>query len=99
MLADIVLDLRQNPEDWIVGWDDHSPPNWIDAVTSITTASLAFPVEIESKDVIAAYNGWLERNVLAPMRAASPNRYKAIVDHVRSFLANLSEYDGGASAP
>ena len=93
MLADAILDLGPNPEEWIVSWDDRLPADWIEAATRIMVASLALPFEIESKEVIKAYNEWLEREVLAPMRATSPARYEAVVDYVRSFVACAGEED------
>ncbi len=93
MLADAILDLSPNPEDWIVGWDKHPPADWIESITNAMTARLAFPVEIEDKKSLEAYNVWLERRVLAPMRATSPDRYDAIIDHMRSFIATASEDD------
>lgn len=95
MLADAILDLRPSPEDWIVGWGDHPPADWIEAVTRAMTARLAFPVEIETKNIVNAYNEWLERKVLAPMRSTSPLRYQAIVNQLRSFVASDSGEDDG----
>ncbi len=91
MLANAILDLRPNPEDWIVGWEGHPPPNWIEAVTRIMVASLALPVEIQNEDVVEAFNEWIERKVWAPMRVTSPDRYQGIVDHLRSFVTTASE--------
>lgn len=98
MLADAILDLGPNPEDWIVAWDDRLAHDWIEAATRMMVVSLALPFEIKSKEVIKAYNEWLERKVLAPMRATSPARYEAVIEHVRSFVAGAGEEDGDEPA-
>ncbi len=93
MLADAILNLHPNPVGWTFAWEDRTPPDWVEAVMRITIASLALPFQIESKDVVKAYNEWLERKVLAPMRSTLPGRYNAVVDHVKSFIADHGEED------
>jgi len=90
-LADTILDLRPKPEDWVGSWSDRAPPNWIETVTRVITASLALPIEIENMEIVQRYNEWLERKVLAPMRATAPDRYRTIVDYLKTFFVEDRE--------
>jgi hypothetical protein len=75
------------PEDWVGRWDGQPPPEWTMAVNRVIKASLALPFELSgNQQAIQAYNEWLERSVLAPMRATEPESYAALVDHVKSFI-------------
>ena len=98
-LSNEVLDLYARPEDWIEGWDDHPPPDWIEVVTRIMMARLAFPIEIESKDIVNAYNDWLEQKLLIPMRELRPSSYKNLVNQLKSFIAMTSDNDVNELTP
>jgi hypothetical protein len=54
----------------------------------VTTASLALPIELQRQETLAAYNDWLESRVLGPLRAMSPECYRAIVDSIRTLIVD-----------
>ena len=90
-IADSILDLRPQPEEWIDRWEGNPPPEWIEAVFRMMTASLALPVELNSDEATRAYNNWLETRVLTPLRSSSPERYRRVVEQVRFLIVNFSE--------
>ena len=49
------------------------------------------PIEIDGEEAVAAYNKWLEKRLLGPLRATAPERYQALVEHVKAFIAAASE--------
>jgi hypothetical protein len=88
-----------DPEDWIACWSGSPPQGWIDAVRSISVASLAMPVELGNDQLVAAYNDWLEGRILEPMRATEPVLYQLVVAHVLAFVhAANEESEGGETA-
>lgn len=92
-IADMALELYPNPEDWIACWGSSPPPDWVDAVRSISVASLSMPVELADDQLVAAYNNWLEARLLKPMRATEPQRYQRVVAQMRSFIDSAQEGD------
>jgi hypothetical protein len=91
-LADYLLKLRPDPTDWATRWEVSPPPGWSEAVFRVMTASLALPIELQRQETLAAYNDWLESRVLGPLRAMSPERYRAVVDSIRMLIV---ESQGG----
>jgi tetratricopeptide (TPR) repeat protein len=91
LIADSILDLRPEPEDWIARWEGHPPPGWSEAVSRMMAASLTLPIELNSQEATRAYNDWLEARVLAPLRNISPERYQAVVQQVRGFILDFPE--------
>lgn len=86
-MADAIFAIRPAAEDWIAQWDGQPPPRWMMAVNRVMASSLAFPFELSgNQEATSAYNEWLERRVLAPMRVAAPESYKLVVEHVRKFI-------------
>jgi hypothetical protein len=85
-LAEYLLNLRPDPTDWATRWEAGPPPGWGDAVFRVMAASLALPVELQRQETLAAYNNWLEARVLSPLRAMSPERYRAVVDSIRTLI-------------
>jgi hypothetical protein len=85
-LAEYLLNLRPDPTDWATRWEAGPPPGWGDAVFRVMPASLALPVELQRQETLAAYNNWLEARVLSPLRAMSPERYRAVVDSIRTLI-------------
>jgi hypothetical protein len=92
-LANAVLDLRLNPEDWVSRWEGAPPPNWLETVRIVIIAGIALPVELASDELVKAYNGWLEQHVLGPLRLRSPKSYEALVAYVRNFVDAISKDD------
>jgi len=86
-VADAILDMRPSPEDWIAGWSGNPPPEWIESVRQVMAAGLVMPFEIDGEEAMAAYNEWLERRILAPLRVAAPDHYQALVGHIKAFIA------------
>lgn len=91
MFSDQVMDLLPRLEDWIVCWRDTPPPDWVEAVTRISVASLSIPVELEDEAATSAYNQWLERRVLEPLRSTAPERYRGIVANIKDFIERARE--------
>jgi hypothetical protein len=87
-LADYLLNLRPDPTDWATRWEVSPPPGWSDAVFRVMTASLALPIELQRRETLAAYNDWLESRVLGPLRTMSPERYRAVVDSIRTLIVD-----------
>jgi hypothetical protein len=93
IISDIALELVPNPEDWISRWEGNPPPEWVEAVRSISIASLAMPVELTDDQSVAAYNDWLEGRLLEPMRATEPELYRRVTAHLRTFIESAREDD------
>ena len=68
LLADAILDLQLIPENWIASWSGTPPLKWVEIVTCVFAASLAMPIEIDGEEAVAAYNKWLEKRLLGPLR-------------------------------
>jgi hypothetical protein len=87
--ADALLDLKISPEDWIARWDGVPPPNCLEAVRLVGIVGLAIAVKLDSAELVHAYNAWLERSVLGPLRARSPK----VVEQIRAFVNAVLEKD------
>ena len=93
-VADAIFGVRPAAEDWLAQWDGHPPPGWIMAVDRVMTSSLALPFELSGdKEATSAYNDWLERRVLGPMRASAPESYKLVVEHLKNFILEAWKED------
>jgi hypothetical protein len=95
ILADSILNLQPCPEDWIDQWDAQVPPNWVSAVSVTLLAGLAVPVQLQDETLTQAYNGWVERNVVEPLRTRAPATYEALVEQVRAFINSIAKEDDG----
>jgi hypothetical protein len=93
-VSDMAFELVPYPEDWVACWGGNPPPEWVDAVRSISVASLAVPIELGNEELVAAYNDWVEGRILEPMRATEPEIYQRVVSHVRSLIESAREEDG-----
>jgi hypothetical protein len=93
LVSDMVLELIPNPEDWIAEWGGNPPPEWIDAVRSISAASLTMPIELDNDELVSAYNDWLEGRILEQMRVTEPEFYARVVSHVRQFIEGAEQGD------
>jgi hypothetical protein len=93
VLSNMILRLVPKPEDWASRWEAGTPPEWIEAVSRITAASMAMPVELHDDETVDAYNNWFGTQQLEPLRAVSPERYRAVVEHVRAFIESSPEED------
>lgn len=94
-LADVLLDLKPRPEDWVARWEGHPPPQWVEAVRRMTVATLALPVELLDDARLDAYNAWLERSVLSLTRDMSPELYRAVIENLKSFMTTPWERQNG----
>ena len=90
-LADATFSVQPRSVDWLSRWDGSPPAGWVDAVNRVMVASLAFPVELADQAVIQRYHRWLDARVLREIRDNDPDRYKAIVEQVRSFIVSVAE--------
>jgi hypothetical protein len=95
-MADAIYSLYPSPEDWIACWRGQVPPGWTMAVDRVLKASLALPFELSGNpEAIHNYNEWVERVVFEPIRKMSPEKYQAIVEHLRDFiLTSMNDDDG-----
>jgi hypothetical protein len=91
--SDMIAGLAVNPEDWIGRWGGHLPPEWVNAIRSISVASLAIPVQLRSDQVIDSYNDWLEQSILGPMRTAEPEQYRSVVAQIKRLIFGGSDGD------
>jgi fibrillarin-like rRNA methylase len=55
------------------------------------TASMALPVSLSSSTAREAYHTWLERRVLAPMRANEPERYRGMIEQLKVLIAGIAQ--------
>jgi hypothetical protein len=93
-IADTIHRIYPSPEDWVASWKGQAPPKWVLAVTRILHATLALPFELGGDlAALERYNEWLEKGVLAPMRKAAPENYRAIVEYVRNFVLSSRQQD------
>jgi Flp pilus assembly protein TadD len=90
-LSNLIMSLVPKPNDWASRWEAGPPPQWADAVDRIILASLAMPVELTDGKVVDAYNVWYEQNHLESLRSVWPERYRAVVEQVRSFILNAED--------
>jgi hypothetical protein len=94
-MADAVLAIAINPEDWLARWEGNAPPDWIETIKIVVLAGLALPVELEGTELMNAYHNWLERRVLEPLRTNAPDVYRALVEHIRRFVNAAAEHHDG----
>lgn len=95
VLADVLLDLKPRPEDWVARWESHPPPQWVEAVRRTTIVTLALPVELSDEIRLDNYNVWLERSVLSPTREMFPELYRAVIENLKWFMTTpWREQDG-----
>jgi hypothetical protein len=85
-LSNMMMHVIPKPEDWVFRWEPEPPPGWVEAVNRVVTSTLALPIELGDAETEAAYNEWLERDHLGPLRAVWPERYQAVVEQVRAFI-------------
>jgi hypothetical protein len=90
-MADAVLQIGINPEDWLGRWEGNAPRDWIKTIKTVMLAGLALPVELGGNELKNAYNNWLERRVLEPLRTNAQDVYRALVEHVRQFVNAAAE--------
>jgi len=90
-LSNLIMSVVPKPEDWVGRWEGGPPPEWVEGVNQIIVASLTLPVELDDEETETAYNAWLERNHLEPLRSVWPGRYRAVVEHVRAFLLGAED--------
>jgi hypothetical protein len=94
-LSNMILSLAPRPEDWAGQWKAGTPSEWIETVSRITVASMAMPIEIQDDGILDAYNKWFETHQLEPLRALSPERYRAVVEYIRAFIESAAEEADG----
>jgi hypothetical protein len=90
-LADAAFSVQPNAVDWADRWEGSPPPGWVDAASRVMVASLAFPVELADQAVIQRYHRWLDSRVLREIQDNDPDRYRAIVEQIRSFVVGVAE--------
>jgi hypothetical protein len=90
-LSNLIMSTLPKAEDWVSRWEAGPPSEWVQAVNRVIVASLAMPIEIRDEKIVAAYNEWVERHYLEPMRAVWPERYQAVVEQARSFIFNAED--------
>jgi hypothetical protein len=90
-LADAAFSVQPNAVDWVDRWEGSPPPGWVDAASRVMVASLAFPVELADQAVIQRYHRWLDSRVLREIQDNDPDRYRAIVEQIRSFVIGVAE--------
>jgi hypothetical protein len=91
VLADTIRDLQPHPEDWVDQWEGQVPPDWVNAVSLILVAGLAMPFELRREEPRQAYDNWLEKEILEPLRTQAPEIYMAVVKHIRSLINSVAE--------
>jgi hypothetical protein len=85
-LSNMVFSLAPKPEDWVGRWEAGAPPEWVDAVSRITIASMGMPIELQDDAALDAYNNWFATHVLEPLKTLSPHSYGAVVKYIRAFV-------------
>jgi hypothetical protein len=90
-LSNLIMSVMPRPQDWTSRWEAGPPSQWVDAVDRVIMASLAVPVELAGDDVVSAYNAWFEQNHLEPLRSVWPEKYRAVVEQVRSFIMSVED--------
>ena len=85
-LSNMVFSLAPKPEDWVGRWEAGAPPEWVDAVSRITIASMGMPIELQDDAALEAYNNWFTTHVLEPLKTLSPQTYGAVVEYIRAFV-------------
>src|SRR5262249_50844576 len=77
--------------DWASRWDAGPPPQWADAVERVVMASLSMPLELADDHAVREYNAWFEQHHLEPLRSVWPERYRAVVEQIRSYITLSAE--------
>jgi hypothetical protein len=91
LLANTIRDLQPHPEDWVDQWEGQVPPDWVNAVSLMLVAGLAMPFELRREEPRQAYDNWLEKEILEPLRTQAPDIYMAVVKHIRSLINSVAE--------
>lgn len=92
-----LLALLPNTKFWGAFWENGPPPAWDDASDRAIMAGLAMPVELKDRAILDAYNAWLEKAVLCPIRLNQPDRYAGIVEQVKRYLlSTVDDHDEDA---
>jgi precorrin-4 methylase len=73
-------------EDWLSLWQGAPPPNWVAAVNRVMVVSLAMAIELDDKQVRAAYFDWLEDRVLKRIRSLDPQIYHAVMEQAKALI-------------
>ena len=94
-LADAIVEVSPRPEDWVGRWEGAPPPGWIEAVKRVNLSSFTLPAELDESR-LDSYNDWIERSLLSPLRELSPERYQALIEHLRSFILISEEASNGS---
>ena len=89
----MIMSIVPKPEDWASRWEGSPPPQWIEAVDRVILASLAMPVELADDKAVKAYHNWFEQHHLEPLRSVWPERYRAVVEQLRSFILAAGDRD------
>lgn len=90
-LSNIVMTLIPKPEDWVPCWHPAPPAAWVAAVNRVIASTLALPYELANPKLESAYNEWFEQRHLDPLRATQPDRYREVVEQVRSFILTVGD--------
>lgn len=86
VLSRAILSLHPLPEEWIARWPQGAPNGWIPAVRRVLACSLALPIQITDNAKIAAYQEWLETDVMSPLRLYSPETYQEVLEYLKRFV-------------
>lgn len=90
-MSNFILALRPVPGDWIESWEGTAPPDWAGAVHRMLNFGLSLPIDLEEKESLSAYNDWLERIVLQPIRELNPSHIDGLVTLLRQLIATLAK--------
>jgi hypothetical protein len=85
-IASAILSLHPLAEDWIGRWAPGPPPGWIPAVTRGMIGSLCLPIEITDTEKVAAYQTWLEAEIVSTLRSRAPETYDQVAGYLREFI-------------
>jgi len=97
-IARAILRIHPLAEDWIGRWRQGPPPGWIGAVRRSMIGSLCLPAEIgDDRSKQAAYQAWLETEVVSTLRTRAPETYQQVVGYLKEFIqmpwATMTEID------
>lgn len=101
-LSNLIMSSLPRPQDWEAKWEPSPPLQWVEAVDRVILSGLAMPVELSDDNVVRAYNAWLEQHYIEPLRSVWPDRYRSVIEQVRSFILDTedeNEKQKGKSTP